>query len=190
MLKLLREFINQTGFAVRYTLCAHCTVHYTGCRKLNTAEVVQKCTHAAHRYYISLVRRGRAQRTDWRIFWKEVGVYTSQREKWRVQTLYCKRSKRRGPQFFVVVAYGQQRVFNDLQRARPSRGRMIWLLAHPLIPPIPPVSSIGDTQEGWERETACWWERSGWRGRIIRTQKSLVLFKSFNTLWRPVWLAT
>jgi hypothetical protein len=48
-----------------------------------------------------------------------------------------RRSKRRDPPFFDVVAfgsnipeYGQQRVFNDLQRAGSSRDRMIWLLAH------------------------------------------------------------
>jgi hypothetical protein len=40
----------------------------------------------------------------------------------------------------------QQRVMNDLKRARLPRGRLIWLLAHPL-PPLPSVSSTGDTQE-------------------------------------------
>jgi hypothetical protein len=47
-----------------------------------------------------------------------------------------------------------QRVLNDLQRARPSRGRMIWLHAHPFTP-ISTVSSKGDTQEDLERETTC-----------------------------------
>ena len=34
-----------------------------------------------------------------------------------------------------------QRVFNDLKRARPSRERMIWLLASPQPPP-PPVGKL------------------------------------------------
>jgi hypothetical protein len=38
----------------------------------------------------------------------------------------------------TLVEEGQQRVLNDLQRARHSRGRMIWLLDYPL----PSVSSI------------------------------------------------
>jgi hypothetical protein len=34
-----------------------------------------------------------------------------------------------------------------------SRGRMIWLLGHPLYPPLSSVTSAGDTQEDCERET-------------------------------------
>jgi hypothetical protein len=67
----------------------------------------------------------------------------------------------------------------------PSHGRMIWLHAHPLLPPLPSVSSTGGTQEDWERETTpCCLERERGRARrwIIRPQESLVLCKSFNTL--------
>jgi hypothetical protein len=39
---------------------------------------------------------------------------------------------------------------------------MIWLL-HPRLP-LPLVSSIGDTQEDWEREISCWRERGGGDG--------------------------
>ncbi len=47
------------------------------------------------------------------------------------------------------------------------------------------VSSTGDTQEDWERETNCWRERGrGWgRSQIIRRRESLILYKSFNTLF-------
>ncbi len=49
---------------------------------------------------------------------------------------------------------GKQRVLNDLWRARLSRGRLIWFLAHPLSPPIPrsSVSFTSDTLEDWEKE--------------------------------------
>ncbi len=47
-----------------------------------------------------------------------------------------------------------QRVLNDLKRARLSRRCMLWLLSPPLTP-LPSVSSSGDTQEDWERETTC-----------------------------------
>ncbi len=47
-----------------------------------------------------------------------------------------------------------QRVLNNLKRAMFSHGRMIWLLAQP-SPPHPSVSSTGDTQEDFERETTC-----------------------------------
>ncbi len=55
----------------------------------------------------------------------------------------------------------------------------VWLLAHP--PSLSSVSSTGDTQEDWERETTCWRER----GRTKR-QESLVLYKSFNPLRQTV----
>jgi hypothetical protein len=45
-----------------------------------------------------------------------------------------------------------QRVFTDLQRTSLTRGRTIWLLPAP-SPLFLPVSSTGDTQEHWERET-------------------------------------
>ncbi len=55
----------------------------------------------------------------------------------------------------------------------------MWLPANPL--------STGDTKEDGERETTCWRERRRGRGwariQIIRPQKSLVLYKLFNTLW-------
>ncbi len=35
---------------------------------------------------------------------------------------------------------------------------MIWRLPHPLPPPLPSVSSTGgNTQEDWEKKTACCW---------------------------------
>jgi hypothetical protein len=43
--------------------------------------------------------------------------------------------------------------------------------------PPPPV----ETQEDRERETNCGWVGGG--GKIIRRRESLVLYKSFNTLW-------
>ncbi len=63
---------------------------------------------------------------------------------------------------------------------------MIWLLAHPLPPTFPSVSSTDDTQEDWERETTWCRERRGrgWaRIRIIRSRESLAPYKSFNTFW-------
>ncbi len=40
-----------------------------------------------------------------------------------------------------------------------------------------PVSSTGDTQYNWERETACWGERGWARSRTTLPQESLVLYK-------------
>jgi hypothetical protein len=58
-------------------------------------------------------------------------------------------------------------------------------------PHLPSVGSTGNTLEYWERETTRWRESGqcrGWaRSRIIRPQESLVLFKSFNTLWHQNW---
>ncbi len=77
-----------------------------------------------------------------------------------------------------------QRELNDLYSGRLSRGRMIWLLALPLPTPLPSVSSwTGDTQERHN-----YWRERGegrrWARRLIlRPQESLVLYKSFNTLW-------
>jgi hypothetical protein len=52
--------------------------------------------------------------------------------------------------------------------------------------PLPSVSSTGDTQEDWERETS-WRERGaegvGGRSQTMRRRESQVLYKSFNTLW-------
>jgi hypothetical protein len=56
-----------------------------------------------------------------------------------------------------------------------------WLGSYPTPSPlIPSVSSNGDTQEDWGRETTYWRERG--RSQIIRPQESLVLYKSFNYL--------
>ncbi len=72
--------------------------------------------------------------------------------------------------------YGMiQRVLNYLQRARLSRQCLIWLLPPP---PLPSVSSIGGgTQEDWKTEKG---EGGGGGGG------SLVLYKSFNTLFEKV----
>jgi hypothetical protein len=77
----------------------------------------------------------------------------------------------------------QQRELNVLQRASLSHCRMIGSSSTPF--PLPSVSSTGDTQEDWERETTCWRDEGelGWaRSRIIRLRESLLLYKSFNIL--------
>ncbi len=61
----------------------------------------------------------------------------------------------------TVLCTVQQKVLNDLQGARLSRGRMIWLPTTP-FPLLTFVSSTGDTEEDWERETICW--RKGGEG--------------------------
>jgi hypothetical protein len=47
------------------------------------------------------------------------------------------------------LTYGQdQRVLNDLQRTRLCRRRLIWLLPHPLPPPVNMLDhAASDTQE-------------------------------------------
>ncbi len=56
-------------------------------------------------------------------------------------------------------------------------------------PPPPPTFPVsirlsGDTQDDWEREVICWKGGRGLgRSQITRQQESLVLYKSFNTLW-------
>ncbi len=78
-----------------------------------------------------------------------------------------------------------QRLFNGLQRT--SFLSEVWFGSIP-SPPLPPrsVSSMGDTQEGWERETGEG-EREGSSGygtrwkELIRRRESLVLYISFNT---------
>jgi hypothetical protein len=56
------------------------------------------------------------------------------------------------PRGFTMISFRElafisdsvvQRVSNDLQRARLSRRRMVWLLAHPLLPS---VSRAANTQ--------------------------------------------
>ncbi len=59
-----------------------------------------------------------------------------------------------------------------------------WLPLRDPHPPLPSVSSSGDTLEDWERATTCWRERGG-RSQIRRQRESLVLYKSFNTLRLP-----
>ncbi len=60
-----------------------------------------------------------------------------------------------------------------------------WLLACPL-PPLLSLSTTGNAQNDWDRETTFWRERGGgeWlaRSRTIRPQESLILYKSFNAL--------
>ncbi len=71
----------------------------------------------------------------------------------------------RGPCFLAVICFGSS--------------------PNPFSP-FPSVSSTGDTQEDWERETSCWRERrrAGERvSRIIWSQESLVLYEPFNILW-------
>ncbi len=56
--------------------------------------------------------------------------------------------------WFLISDWSRQRVLNDLGRARISYGCIIWLLAHP-----PPLPSVLETQEDWEKETICSRER-------------------------------
>jgi hypothetical protein len=53
----------------------------------------------------------------------------------------------------------RQRVLNDLKRTRLSCRLIIWLKDTPPSPPLPSVSSTGETQEDGERETTCRRER-------------------------------
>jgi hypothetical protein len=70
----------------------------------------------------------------------------------------------------------------------PGSPTVVWFCSSPASSPNPypvGISSTGDTQEDRERETTHWQERGReWaRSQIIRPQESLVLYKSFNTLW-------
>ncbi len=57
-----------------------------------------------------------------------------------------------------------------------------WFIEDQTFSPLPlPPLSTGATQEHWQRETTCWWERGWGRSQIIRPQESLVLYKSFST---------
>ncbi len=64
---------------------------------------------------------------------------------------------------------------------------MIWLLAHPLPPS--PVSKLQRRHTGYRRKDNFLTEsrdrgERGWASsRIIRPQESLVLYKSFHTVW-------
>jgi len=64
--------------------------------------------------------------------------------------------------------------------SRTNRRCMIWLIPHLLQS----LSSTGHTEEDWEIETTCWRKMGGGGGgEIIRRRESLILYKSFNTLW-------
>ncbi len=63
--------------------------------------------------------------------------------------------------FFILNSY-RVREYGMIHRGPGflvSRHRMIWLL--PLPPHLPSVSSTGDAQEHWARETNCWREKGG-----------------------------
>ncbi len=63
---------------------------------------------------------------------------------------------------------------------------VIWFCSS-APPPPPSVISTGGTQEGWETETTCWWEKGVVEGRII-LQESLVFYKLSYFLWNiPCW---
>ncbi len=87
--------------------------------------------------------------------------------------------------FSPIVIGLYKRVLNDIWRTKISRGRMIWLLAHPHSPS--PISKLDQRHTGRLRKRkTCWRERvgRGWmRSRIIRPQESLVFYKAFSTLW-------
>jgi hypothetical protein len=83
------------------------------------------------------------------------------------------------PRYFSLGA--NQRVLNDIWGARLSRGRMIWLLAHPL--PLSLVSKLDRRHTGRLRKRDDLLTGEVGKGRVRRPQKSLVLYKSLNTLW-------
>jgi hypothetical protein len=80
--------------------------------------------------------------------------------------------------------YMQQRVLNDLWRARPFLFRMIWLLAHHL--PLSPVSKLDRRHTGSLRKKDNLLtgeeEEGGLGAESYDWQESLVLYLSFNTL--------
>ncbi len=84
----------------------------------------------------------------------------------------------------MVFEYVSQKVLNDY------RGQgflaVVWFgsfLAHSLPPP-PEVSSTGDTQEDWERETTCWRDRGEGGGRKAEScdRKKKKAWSSINQL--------
>jgi hypothetical protein len=90
----------------------------------------------------------------------------------------------------------RQRILNDLQMARLSCGRVIWLLPmHPTpnsTPPPPPsqlpppaVSTRAGTRSNSEKERQHADGRGWTRSQFIRPQESLVLYKLFNALRFP-----
>jgi hypothetical protein len=70
---------------------------------------------------------------------------------------------------------------DDLERTSLFRRRIIWLLPHPITPP---VNKLDWRQTGRlrKRDNLLTGE-GGRRNQIIRRSESLVLYKSFNTLW-------
>ncbi len=54
------------------------------------------------------------------------------------------------------------------------------------FPTSSPVSKH-DSQEDWERETTCWWERGRGRNQIIRRRASLALWIYQQNELYPIW---
>jgi hypothetical protein len=113
--------------------------------------------------------------------------------RWREKDLYKTTEKTQGIFLYIFFTLDRLnetvRVLNNLHRARLSRGRMIWLLAHPLLPS--PVSRATHRKTR-KRDKKYWRERGvrGWaKSQIILLHESLVLYKSFNTLSTPSSLA-
>jgi hypothetical protein len=84
--------------------------------------------------------------------------------------------------------HADQRVLYNLIEDQAFRRRMIWFLSGfpPTPPPLPSVSSTSESHRKTEkkRQLSDWRGGKGWaRSRILRPQESLVLYKSFNTLW-------
>ncbi len=79
--------------------------------------------------------------------------------------------------------YCDQRILNDLYRG-PGFLVVVWFGSVSPPPPLLSVSSTGDTQEDYKRETRFSRERDrGGGGRGAETYDRLVLYKLFNTLW-------
>jgi hypothetical protein len=86
----------------------------------------------------------------------------------------------------MEAAKSTPQVLNDLQRARLSCGCMIRLHTHPIHPPLPRQHLVSLSQSSRVSPVELTEGRGGkgraW-SRIIRPQESLVLYKSFSTLW-------
>ncbi len=78
---------------------------------------------------------------------------------------------------FYVIGSSKQRVLN-VQRTRLSRRRMIWVPPSPSLPS--PVSKIDQRHTGRPRKRE---QLPDGRGRSLHGEESLILYKSFNTLW-------
>ncbi len=122
-------------------------------------------------------------RTDVKRLLKSVKCTMTMRRK----NIYQKRSLSSTPLIYSWAGRPEglyERVLNHVERTRLSRHRMIWRLSH-----LRSESSIGDTQEDWERETNCCREsaRGGGGYHTIRQQGSLVLHKKF---FAAVWIVS